>query len=98
MIDDFTDTVHLPTASLDFTGSPKVGLGYRFAQGFGEFTVSYRSLVTARTRNIEDFDFFGDSFLKSRLNLNVIDLDYGSQEIPLSLDLAPSLWDLKFDI
>src|SRR5439155_3907733 len=97
-LDDFTDTLHLPTASLDFTGSPKVILGYRFAQGFGEFSASYRSIVTEGTRNIADFDFFGDSFLKSRLNVNVIDLDYGSQEIPLSVDLAPSLWDLKFDV
>jgi hypothetical protein len=97
MLDDITNTVHLPTASLDFTGSPKFILGYRFSQGFGEFTASYRSLVSEGARNIED-DFFGDIFLKSRLNVNVIDLDYGSQEIPILPDLRPSLWDLKFDI
>src|SRR5437667_2466504 len=97
-IDDFTDTLHLPTASLDFTGSPKVILGYRFPQGFGEFTASYRSIVTEGTRNVEDVDPLGDSFLKSRLNVNVVDIDYGTQEIPLSLDLRPSLWDLKLDV
>jgi hypothetical protein len=97
-LDDFIDIVHLPTASLDFTGSPKVILGYRFPEGFGEFTASYRSIVSEGARNIENFDFFGDSFLKSRLNVNVIDLDFGSQEIPLGWDRPSSLWDLKFDL
>jgi Legionella pneumophila major outer membrane protein precursor len=98
VIDDFIDSVHLPTASLDFTGSPKVILGYRFAPGYGEFTASYRSLVTEGTRNIADFDIAGDGFLKSRLNMNVIDLDYGSQEIPLASAAPGQLWDLKFDV
>ena len=97
-IDGFTDTLHLPTASLDVTGSPVFILGYRFAQGFGEFTATYRSLVTEGSRNIADFDPLGDGFFKSRLNLNVIDLDYGSQEIPLVTDAPGQLWDLKFDI
>ncbi len=97
-IDGFTDTLHLPTASLEFTGSPLFILGYRFPQGCGEFTASYRSLVTEGTRNIENFDFLGDGFLKSRLNVNVVDLDYGSQEIPLVTEAPGQLWDLKFDV
>jgi hypothetical protein len=99
-VDDFTDIVHLPTASLDFTGSPKVIVGYRFQEGFGEFTASYRSIVSEGARNIEDFDFFGDSFLKSRLNVNVVDLDYGTQETLLlrNLTLGEMLWDWKFDL
>ncbi len=97
-IDGFTDTLHLPTASLDVTGSPLFILGYRFGQGFGEFTAKYRSLVTEGSRNIGNFDFLGDGFLKSRLNVNVIDLDYGSQEIPLVTEAPGQLWDLKFDV
>jgi hypothetical protein len=98
MIDDFIDTLHLPTASLDFTGSPKIILGYRLPPGFGEFTASYRSIVTEGTRNVEDLEPLGDSFLKSRLNVNAVDLDYGTQEIPLSFDSRPALWDFKFDV
>ncbi len=94
----FTDTLHLPTASLDFTGSPLFILGYRFAPGYGEFTASYRSLVTEGGRNIDDFDILGEGFLKSRLNVNVVDLDYGSQDIPLVTELPGQLWDLKFDV
>jgi hypothetical protein len=97
-IDGFTDTLHLPTASLDVTGSPLFILGYRFAEGCGEFTAKYRSLVTEGSRNIENFDFMGEGFLKSRLNVNVIDLDYGSQEIPLVTEAPGQLWDLKFDV
>ena len=102
-LDDFIDTVHLPTATLDFTGSPKVILGYRFPEGFGEFTASYRSIVSEGARNIEDFDFFGDSFLKSRLNVNVIDLDYGTSPYSfaprweLSTRLGVRIGDIFFD-
>jgi hypothetical protein len=96
-IDGFTDSLHLPTASLEFTGSPLFILGYRFAPGFGEFTAKYRSLVTEGSRNIDNFDPLGEGFLKSRLNVNVIDLDYGSQDIPLVTESPGQLWDLKFD-
>jgi hypothetical protein len=97
-IDGITDTLHLPTASLEFTGSPLFILGYRLAPGFGEFTARYRSLVTEGSRNIDNFDIVGEGFLKSRLNVNVVDLDYGSQEIPLVTDAPGQLWDLKFDV
>jgi hypothetical protein len=96
-IDGFTDTIHLTTQGLEGTGSPLFILGYRFAPGCGQFTASYRSLVTEGSRNIEDFDFLGDGFLKSRLNVNVVDLDYGSQDIPLASASPGQLWDLKFN-
>jgi len=97
-IDGFTEPLHLPTQSLEVTGSPLFILGYRFPEGYGEFTASYRSLVTEGSRNIDDFDILGQGFLKSRLNVNVVDLDYGSQEIPLVTDKPGQLWDLKFDV
>src|SRR5438270_10004503 len=31
------DPLHLPTADMDWTGAPRIELGYRFDQGWGEF-------------------------------------------------------------
>jgi hypothetical protein len=95
-IGGFVDTIHLPTAELEFTGAPKFMIGWRFPQGFGEFQASYRSLVTEGGRNIANFDPLGDGFLRSRLNMNVVDLDYSTQEIPLVTTLPGQFWDAKF--
>jgi hypothetical protein len=75
----FVDTVQLPTAQLDWTGSPGLEIGYRFDQGLGEISLAYRSLVTEGIENFIDADGNG-VFLKSRLNMNVVDLDYASRE------------------
>jgi hypothetical protein len=83
--------VHLPTAELDWTGAPRFELGYRFPQGFGELSLSYRFLVSEGRDVIPNFDFGDDGFLKSRLDMHVVDLDYGSREF----SLGPH-WDMKW--
>lgn len=88
-----TDTVHLPSAEMGWVGSPRVELGYRFEQGFGEFLASYRSLVAETTEIFPAYDVFGDGLLRTRLNLNVVDLDYGSREF----GLFPA-WDMKWRV
>src|SRR5262249_34321109 len=75
----FVDTIQLPTAQFDWTGSPGLEIGYRFDQGLGEVSLAYRSLVTEGTENFLGADGSG-FFLKSRLNMNVVDLDYASRE------------------
>jgi hypothetical protein len=87
----FTDQVQIPNASLDWTGSPRIELGYRFYQGFGEFLLCYQSLVSEGTGIVTDFNGAGDGILRSRLNANVIDLDYASREY----SLWPQ-WDMKW--
>jgi hypothetical protein len=79
----FTDTVHLPTAELEFVGSPRFELGYRFPEGFGEVLVSYQSLVSDGSATLVNFDPLGEGDVRSRLNLNVLDLDYRSREFCL---------------
>ena len=86
-----TDFVHVPQASLDWTGAPRFELGYLLPEGFGEFLVAYRLLVSEGTGSVPNFDVLGSAMLRSRLNLNVVDLDYASRE----WSLAP-LWDLKW--
>jgi hypothetical protein len=88
------DTVHLPMAQLDWVGSPRIEIGYRFPEGFGEFIVSYRSLVTEGQSILTGFDIDGsDGVLRSRLNMNVVDLDYNSREF----SLWPH-WDMKWRV
>jgi hypothetical protein len=83
--------VHLPTAELDWTGAPRFELGYRFPEGFGELLLAYRFLVSEGHDTIPNFDFGDQGFLRSRLDLHVVDLDYGSREY--SLDPH---WDMKW--
>jgi hypothetical protein len=86
-----TDIVHVPQAELDWTAAPRFDVGYRLPEGCGEFLASYRLLVSEGTDNIPRFDALGSAMLRSRVNLNVIDLDYRSHEF----SLCP-LWDLRW--
>jgi hypothetical protein len=88
--DGFTDVVHVPGASLDWTASPRVELGYRLWRGYGEFLLSYQSLVTEGSSNLAPNE--GNAHLHSRLNINQVDLDYAHYHA-----LAPG-WDLRWRI
>jgi hypothetical protein len=86
------NTVHLPTAELDWVGSPKFDIGYRFAEGLGELLFSFRFLDSEGSDTIPGFDFDGSTgYLKSRLSVDVWDIDYSSREF----SLAPC-WDMKW--
>jgi Legionella pneumophila major outer membrane protein precursor len=88
------NTVHLPTAELDWVGSPRFEFGYRCAEGLGEILFSFRFLDSEGNDTISNFDLDGsDGFLKSRLSLDVLDIDYGSREY----SLAPC-WDMKWKV
>jgi len=89
----FTNLVHLPTAELDNTGCPRIELGYRLPQGFGEFSVAYRSVVTEGGGRLIAFDPVSDGLVTSRLNVNTVDLDYGSHEFALG-----PCWDMQWQI
>jgi hypothetical protein len=73
------DLIQLPSAGLEWTGSPTIQLGYRFFEPLGEVLLSYRFLNTQGTGTLIGFDLDGsDMSFKSRLDVNVIDLDYAS--------------------
>ena len=89
-----TDIVELPTAQLEWVGAPSIEVGYRMAGGLGEFTFAYRSIVSTGRALAVDFEGPGnDGFLRSRLNMNIFDLTYGTREY----SLAP-LWDLNWKV
>lgn len=78
---DMVNQVSLPAARLHWTVGPRFEAGYRCGQGAGEFLLSYRFLSTYGTATTPAFDADGnDGFLRSRLAINVIDLDYAAQE------------------
>lgn len=79
-----TDMLHLPTAELDWTVSPRIEVGYRFGEGAGELLLAYKFLLTSGNATLPNFDTAGDAGnLHSRLNTNAWDLDYGSHEYGL---------------
>jgi hypothetical protein len=72
------DTLHVPAADLDWTVMPRAELGYRLASGFGEFVVGYRFFSTDGSALLPGPD--GLAAVRSRLDLNVVDMDYASRE------------------
>jgi hypothetical protein len=83
--------VGVPSADLDWTGSPRVELGYRLPDSMGELLAAYRSVVSEGTESLGRYDFLGPGFVRSRLNVNEIDLDYHSGPFTV----AP-YWDLSW--
>jgi hypothetical protein len=86
-----TDQMALPFAALDWTAEPRIELGYRLPGGCGEFMVTYRSLVSQGSDILVNFDPAGDGLLRSRVDLEVVDLDFASREF----SLGPN-WDIKW--
>jgi len=91
-----TDLVHLPTADLDVRLMPRVELGYRWGQASGELILAFRFLTAQGNQTISGLDLplfapAGGAALKSRLDQQVLDLDYGSYEPSLG-----PLWDMKW--
>jgi hypothetical protein len=87
-----TDVVHLPTTDLGWTVLPRFDVGYRLAQGAGEFLLSYRFVADSASGTVAGFGPAGGAGdIRSRLDLNVADVDYASHEF----SLGPA-WDMKW--
>jgi hypothetical protein len=84
------DTVQLPSAALNWTVSPRIELGYRLPSGFGAFAIAYKTLATDGSESIQGAD--GVAALKSRLDVNIGDLDYLSWEMSLWPDCGMKWW------
>jgi hypothetical protein len=74
---DQTATVHANSAGLDWTASPRFEVGYRVAHGYGEFFASYRFLATEGHSGLASDQ--GPLQLRSRLDVNVLDLGYANR-------------------
>jgi hypothetical protein len=94
-VGNVTDTLDLPHACLGVTVSPKFTLGYRLPSGFGEFLLSYRFLDAAGRDTLDDLVGPGGETptARSRLDMHVVDLAYGSEEYAL----GPN-WGMRWEI
>jgi hypothetical protein len=86
-----TDTVQLPFAEPGVRAMPKFELGYRWGQASGEVIASYRFVDSDVTHQFSGADLpaFAPAGgpVRSRLDLQVFDLDYGSHEPITVLDV-----------
>jgi hypothetical protein len=71
-------TVGVPPAKLNWTVSPYVELGYRLPSGFGGIALGYRNMTAQGSEGVIGAD--GPVTLTSRLNVNVGQLDWVSNE------------------
>ena len=85
----FTEPVALPSATLDWTVQPRVELGYRLPHGWGDLRFAYQNLTTNGSESVGIFDAAGSGSLSSRLNMNLVDLDYVSSESLFPMNSAP---------
>jgi hypothetical protein len=89
-----TGTVALPAADIGARVMPRIELGYRFGQASGELLLSYHFVVGDGMQF-----YFAPLFaptgaqLRSRLDVQVLDVDYGSYE----RSLGPQ-WDMKWRV
>jgi hypothetical protein len=74
--DGTTDTVMVPGTSFHWTASPRFEFGVHLPDSEGDFSFAYRFLVSDGNGTIPGVDT--TQSLHSRLDLNVIDLDYTS--------------------
>jgi hypothetical protein len=73
------NSIVVPVSGLNWTASPQVELGYRLPSGFGEFLVNWRYIGTSGS-STTPFGPDGPASLQSRLNFNLVDIDYASRE------------------
>ncbi|HTI52282.1 MAG TPA: Lpg1974 family pore-forming outer membrane protein [Planctomycetaceae bacterium] len=82
----FPSSIQLPVANIDWSVMPRFQVGYRRENGLGEFSVSYRFVLSSGNGSIANFDAAGAGRLDTNLNVQVLDLDYGftdyNEELP----------------
>jgi hypothetical protein len=71
-----SDTLHVPQTSLDFTVSPQFEFGYHLPDSLGDLLFGYQFLVTEGRGDGEVG--FGAASVRSRLDINQVDLDYAT--------------------
>ncbi len=74
------NAITLPQAPLDWVGVPLLSVGYRLGEGSGEFRLSYRLLASAGNEQLPGFDSLIPAQLRSRLDVQTIDMDYVTRE------------------
>jgi hypothetical protein len=84
--------VNFTFSRLNLTITPRFELGYRFREGFGELRLGYRFMDSSGSDTVV-VGPLGDAAQKSRLDIQLIDLDYVTREfsLPLGWELRPAV-------
>ncbi len=85
------DMVDLPNRGLDGTVAPRIEVGYKLPEAFGSIALSYRFLGTSGSA--QTFGPDGLANLQSRMDLNIMDLDYVSQQL-----LNSEHWSMRWRV
>lgn len=90
---DFAE-VALPIRAYEWVAAPRVRLGYRLPDSFGEYVFTYRTVLADQSSVLANYDMFGNNgVLRSHLNAQAFDLDYAN----VSWCWNP-LWDARWTI
>jgi hypothetical protein len=87
------DTVTLPAIGLDSTVAPKLTLGYRLRDNIGAILATYENISSEGRAVVGNFDVAGDGFVKSRLDINTVNIAYSTWEQPLG-----ALWTMRWEL
>jgi hypothetical protein len=98
IIAPFGDRITLPVAPLNWTGSPRLRLGYRLPDGAGEFRLEWSMVASQGTDTIPNFDAAGAGFLKSRLNVQSASFTYGVSEYLTNAPHLNRTWGARFGV
>lgn len=94
----FGSPVTLPIAPLDWVGSPRLRLGYRFADGAGNVQLEWRMVASQGSDTIPNFDPSGAGFLRSRVNVQYTSFTYGTSEFITNAPHIDRTWAVRFGI
>jgi hypothetical protein len=84
--------VTIPGNSFNATVTPRLELGYRLPDGMGEVKLSYRNL-DASASDSTVVPILGPAAQNQRLDIQFVDLDYGTREFSLGPD-----WEMRFAV
>jgi len=94
----FGDHITLPMAPLNWTGAPRLRLGYRFADGAGDVRLEWRMAASQGSDTIPNFDAGGNGLLRSRLNVQQARSTYGTSEFLTNAPQINRTWAVRFGV
>jgi hypothetical protein len=98
LFNPFTNPITLPIAPLDWVGSPRLRLGYRFAEGAGTVQMEWRMVASQGNDTIPNFDPSGAGFLRSRVNVQYANFTYGSSEFITNAPHVDRTYSVRFGV
>ena len=98
VLNAFGHPIRLPTAPLNWAGSPFVRVGYRLANGAGDVRLDWRMVASQGNGTLADFDAAGTGLLQSRLNVQYARLTYGTSEFSPDVPTINRTWSARFGV